>query len=333
MRDPSASTERFLSVSLRRPTPAISVRERRALPAHRYPRRDSNARTRLRRPVLYPLSYGGMRGILIARAASHTLGGMEPWRLLVSPADRAARNLAADHAVAESVRDGAAPPTLRFYTWRPPALSLGRGQPLALVDRDLARRRGIDVVRRPTGGQAILHDDELTYAVMLPAGHPLAAGGVLASYQRLHRGFVQGFAALGLRVDRGVERPASAAAAGPLCFAATGAHELSAAGVKLLGSAQTRVDGVLLQHGSVPFRHDPAVFDLLRQPRPAPLPGLRQLLSPAPTVGALIEALAAGVADALGAALRPGALSAAERRRRDVLVRVRYACGAWTARR
>ena len=258
---------------------------------------------------------------------------MESWRLLVSPADRGARNLATDEAVSEHVRDGASPPTLRFYTWRPAALSLGYGQPLAVVDADLACRHGIDLVRRPTGGQAILHNDELTYAVMLPREHPLAAGGVLASYERLSTGFERGFASLGLDARQGDWQPAASNGAGLLCFASPSTHELSANGVKLMGSAQTRLGGALLQHGSMPFAHDPRIYDLLRIPRPAELRGLRDLLAPAPTVGALIEALSTGFTQALSVALAPAQLTGAELQRRDELVQNRYGCTAWLSRR
>lgn len=258
---------------------------------------------------------------------------MESWRLLVSPADSGARNLATDQAVAEHVRDGASPPTLRFYTWRPAALSLGFGQPLTVVDVDLARRSGIDLVRRPTGGQAILHNDELTYAVMLPRTHALAAGGVLKSYERLSAGFKRGFAALGLDARQRDWQPAGSDGAGLLCFASPSTHELSAQGVKIMGSAQTRLGGALLQHGSVPFAHDPRVFDLLRLPRPATLRGLRDLLSSGPTVGALIEVLATGFTEALQVVLTPDQLTDSERARRDSLVESRFGADAWLARR
>jgi len=258
---------------------------------------------------------------------------MESWRLLVSSADSGARNLATDQAVAEHVRDGTSPPTLRFYTWRPAALSLGYGQLLAAVDADVALREGIDLVRRPTGGQAILHSDELTYAVMLPRTHALAAGGILSSYDRLSVGFERGFAALGLKAHKGDWQAAASDAEGLLCFASPSTHELSADGVKIMGSAQTRLGGALLQHGSIPFVHDPRIFDLLRLSRPVALRGLRDLQSPAPTVGALIEVLATGFVEALRVTLTPGNLSAAELTRREELVRKRYACESWLARR
>ena len=100
-----------------------------------------------------------------------------------------------------------------------------------------------------------------------------------------------------------------------------------------MGSAQTRLGGALLQHGSIPFAHDLRIHDLLRLPRPASPSGLRDLLSPAPTAGELIEVLATGFAQALRVALMPGSLSATELTRRDELVRKRYACESWLARR
>ena len=192
---------------------------------------------------------------------------MESWRLLVSPAETGAHNLAADQAVAEHVRDGAlaAPPCASIRGARPPsawatASRWRRWIPTWPIAAELTSSAA-----RPAG-QAILHNDELTYAVMLPRDHEFAAGGVLASYARLSTGF-----------ERGVCRPGSGRApgrmaanrvrrrrGGVLCFASPSTHELSAQGVKLMGSAQTRLGGALLQHGSIPFAHDPRIFDLLR---------------------------------------------------------------------
>jgi lipoate-protein ligase A len=122
---------------------------------------------------------------------------VETWRLLVDPAAAGARNMAVDQAIAEAVQRGDAPPTLRFYSWRPRALSLGYHQPLDLVDRSLARRLGLDVVRRITGGGALLHSDELTYAMAVPRRHRLVRGGVRASYVALTQGLAAVHSALG----------------------------------------------------------------------------------------------------------------------------------------
>src|SRR5690349_2496197 len=91
------------------------------------------------------------------------------WRLLNDPPASGAWNMAVDEALLEGVASGRSPATLRFYSWRPACLSLGYFQPFGIVDVSGCRARGVDVVRRPTGGRAILHDRELTYSLTLPA--------------------------------------------------------------------------------------------------------------------------------------------------------------------
>ncbi len=95
------------------------------------------------------------------------------WRLIIDEAPRSgAANMAIDQALAEAAAVGASPPTLRFYRWQPPAVSLGRHQPLNEINLEAVTERGYDVVRRPTGGRAILHTDELTYSVAAAAAEP-----------------------------------------------------------------------------------------------------------------------------------------------------------------
>ncbi|MBP8975043.1 MAG: hypothetical protein KBH93_14345, partial [Anaerolineae bacterium] len=107
------------------------------------------------------------------------------WRLLITPPADGPLNMAVDQAIMEAVAAGRVPPTLRFFAWTPPCLSLGYTQPVADVDRARLAARGWDLVRRMTGGRAILHTDELTYSVALPATDPVVAGGVVESYRRL----------------------------------------------------------------------------------------------------------------------------------------------------
>src|SRR5437879_11737154 len=109
----------------------------------------------------------------------------DTWRLLLDKPASGAWNLAVDEVLLDAVAAGAAPPTLRFYAWTPPCLSLGYFQPFDVVDVDGCWALGVDVVRRPTGGRAILHDRELTYSVVLPASVLGADGGVRPSYYRL----------------------------------------------------------------------------------------------------------------------------------------------------
>ncbi|HEY3477012.1 MAG TPA: hypothetical protein VGK56_20505, partial [Anaerolineales bacterium] len=119
------------------------------------------------------------------------------------PAARGAWNMAVDEAILEQTRagEGAFVPTLRLYAWDPACLSLGHAQPFADVARDRLEQRGWEVVRRPTGGRAILHVDELTYSVIGSAEEPVLAGGVLESYNRIAQALLAAVRNLGLPVE------------------------------------------------------------------------------------------------------------------------------------
>jgi lipoate-protein ligase A len=179
------------------------------------------------------------------------------WRLLLEHEPRVgAWNMALDEAIMDAVAEGAAPPTLRFYQWAPPCLSLGRRQPLAGVDIAQLRADGCEAVRRATGGWSILHTDELTYSVALTPDDPRANGPILDAYRKLSAGLVAGLALLG--VDAAMT-PASASGTHNLtaaCFEVPSAYEITARGRKLIGSAQARPNGRVLQHGSLPLTGD-----------------------------------------------------------------------------
>ncbi|MEJ2569461.1 MAG: hypothetical protein P8Y98_02880 [Anaerolineales bacterium] len=123
------------------------------------------------------------------------------WRLVRSAAARGAENMAVDDAVLQAVCENKSPCTLRVYAWQPPCLSLGYAQPFHDLDISRLDELGWDVVRRPTGGRAILHTDELTYALIAPDSHPAFSGGVLASYRKLSAALVRALENLGLDVD------------------------------------------------------------------------------------------------------------------------------------
>jgi len=166
--------------------------------------------------------------------------------------------MALDQAILERVAAGESPATVRLYAWAPPCLSLGHAQSIESVDHRSLRELGWNWVRRPTGGKAILHTDELTYSVCGIAGDPLFAGGVLASYQRLSAGLFRGLQLLGLGAElRLSPNPSpSTNASSPICFEVPAPFEITWAGRKLLGSAQLRRSGAVLQHGSLPLAGD-----------------------------------------------------------------------------
>ncbi len=175
----------------------------------------------------------------------------DAWRLLVDPPAGGAWNMAVDEVLLDGVADGDAPPTLRFYQWNPACLSLGYFQSFDVVDVDQCRALGIEVVRRPTGGRAILHDRELTYSVALPASVLGHDGGVLPSYYRLSLALQEGLSRLGVPATLAPESAVSGPEHGPICFDRPSAHEILLDGRKLVGSAQMRRGGGLLQHGSI----------------------------------------------------------------------------------
>lgn len=170
--------------------------------------------------------------------------------------------MAADEALLASVADGA-PPALRLYRWQPPALSLGHFQAEDDVDRAACARLGVEVVRRPTGGQGLLHGGDLTYAVVMPRPTG-AAGGVDAVYGLLAGAIIAGLRRLG--VDAAVARHDGPA--GPVCFAGQQGADLRVGERKLCGSAQVRRGGALLQHGSILLTRLPFDETDLFVPRP-----------------------------------------------------------------
>ena len=180
------------------------------------------------------------------------------WRLLDTGLQDGATNMAVDEAVLLAVAEGESPPTLRFYGWHPPCVSVGYAQSLrGEINLDACQRLGYTWVRRPTGGRAVLHIDELTYSVIAPQAEVRVAGDILTSYQRLSRGLVTGLALLGCHAVQAGRQPDSKQAdKSAACFDVSAHYEVTALGRKLVGSAQVRRRGVVLQHGALPLMGD-----------------------------------------------------------------------------
>ncbi len=176
------------------------------------------------------------------------------WRLILSDPISGPMNMALDEAILEAVRNDQVPPTLRFYSWNPPCLSIGYAQPVDDADRGAMKELGWDLVRRPTGGKAILHTDEITYSISASADHPVFEGGVLPSYERISLALIAGLERLGLEPELNVAGPLEPSNGNPVCFQNPGAYEITVAGKKLVGSAQLRRSGAVLQHGSLPLQ-------------------------------------------------------------------------------
>src|SRR5512145_772748 len=183
---------------------------------------------------------------------------MNTWRLILTSPARGAWNMAVDEAILEHIGRGASLPTLRLYAWDPACLSLGYAQPFTDVDTARLRARGWEVVRRLTGGRAILHTDELTYSVTGPATEPILAGSVLESYNRLAQALLHAVKDIGLSVEmkEAVGHTSGVTHANPVCFEVPSSYEITVGGKKLIGSAQARKKEGVLQHGSLPLTGD-----------------------------------------------------------------------------
>jgi lipoate-protein ligase A len=260
------------------------------------------------------------------------------WRLLIDPPHDGIFNMAVDEALLEETAAGRSLPTLRFFAWEPPTLSLGFAQPVADVNRDALRRLGWGLVRRPTGGRAILHTDELTYSVTAPESHPLMQGGVLESYRRISLGLIAGLHLLGVEVQ--AEAGTRGRAAGnPVCFEIPSQYEISAGGKKLIGSAQARRPGGVLQHGAFPLHGDLArILQVLAGPQIPPERVHRRAATLADLLGREVswqeaaDAVTRGFTEAFGIEFRVGELTEEEKSRADALAHGKYGTAEWTNR-
>lgn len=277
------------------------------------------------------------------------------WRVIYSAAARGAWNMAVDEAILESAGSGEGLTTLRLYAWRPACLSLGMAQPFADVDRVGLARRGWHVVRRPTGGRAILHTDELTYSICGSQSEPCLTGGVLESYRRIAGALLWALRLLGVeaKTSEGSGRTASFHNTGrdqvgrsfdPVCFTEPSNYEITAFGKKLIGSAQARRGEAVLQHGTLPLSGDlRRIVQVLRYGSQAERQAAAsRLTSRAVTIEEVLgrpvsweEAAAAmqqGFQEVLGLAFEQGELSSRELKRAAEIEAQKYASQDWTER-
>ena len=247
--------------------------------------------------------------------------------------------MAVDEALLRCMAEGG-DPVLRLYGFAPPCLSLGRFQSAAdLGDGELRRRDRVDLVRRPTGGRAVLHDDEVTYAVVLGRGH-LQPFTKRAAYRASAAILLRLLPALGVH---GAVQPGTAGTPpqdpDPDCYRTTAEYEITAGRQKLVGSAQTTTRDAALQHGTIPLSTAYTRIERYLRPRSPALPGAPR---PAATSVAresgrgrtyeeALHLLATAAATCLQ--VRPSVLSDAEARLARELEETRYSCPRWTCGR
>jgi lipoate-protein ligase A len=218
--------------------------------------------------------------------------------------------MARDHALADVL-----PPNegvLRLYRWDPPTISFGRNEPArGIYDEEEGVRRGVGFVRRPTGGRAVLHHQELTYALVVPVAE---VGGLRRTYRLINRGLLAGLQRLGAGATLApASGPALPPDSGP-CFRAPAEGEVTALGRKLIGSAQVKLGETILQHGSLILDGDQDLLRTLRGDR-EPVPAsatLRSLLGGLPSVDRLGLAIQEGLAHTLGGTWESGSYRKAE---------------------
>jgi lipoate-protein ligase A len=269
---------------------------------------------------------------------------MTTWRLIFDEPASGAWNMAVDEAILEHAGRGDSLPTLRLYAWNPACLSLGYAQPYADVDEARLAAHGWDVVRRPTGGRAILHTDELTYSVCTAPHEPIMDGTVLESYNRIARALVAACHTLGLPVGMEEHTPPAAATKGAVCFEVPSAYEIVLNGKKLIGSAQARKREGILQHGSLPLYGDLTriVQALAFESEQTRADAAERLLKRATTAESYLgraidwetaaQALVGAFRQELGITFERGQISEAEKARAEDLFQKKYAHPEWNRR-
>jgi len=186
------------------------------------------------------------------------------WQVLDTGIENASFNMALDEVLMERSLQGVLKaPLFRFYGWDKPSISIGRYQSIQKDIRvDNCQRAQIPLVRRPTGGRAVFHDDEMTYSVTIPPNHPWAQNSLMQTFSMISHILVEGMINIGLEVD--FEKQAHGIKSYPhqaSCFASTTPYEVTLQGIKIIGSAQYRHQGAILQQGSILISVNPFISD------------------------------------------------------------------------
>ncbi len=261
-----------------------------------------------------------------------------PYRFLDTGSNSAALNMAIDEAILTFHLRGATPPTLRAFAWERPAISLGRFQDAQreiLVEK--CAEQGVDLVRRPTGGRAVLHVDEFTYSMTISTDYGVP-GGVLAAYAWLARGIIAALEPFGIHSEVSTNRVSKQQTAA--CFAFSTQADLTSNGRKLVGSAQVWKENTVLQQGTVPLEDRGALlFSLFNYPtdeeRQAALAAYEEIAASVRTFALEVtweqmrDAFVRGFSTALGVPFEPAALSEDEWRLARRLAETKYAYLDW----
>jgi lipoate-protein ligase A len=269
------------------------------------------------------------------------------WRVTLTQPASGAWNMAVDEAILESIQAGESLPVLRLFAWSPPCLSLGHAQPFTDINFARLTALGWDVVRRITGGRAILHTDEMTYSVIGPNNEPRLEGGVIESYRRLSVALLAALDDLGLparALSKSTSGSQNSQDQKPVCFEVPSNYEITVHGKKLIGSAQARKKTAILQHGTLPLYGDlTRIINVLNFPDEASRDEAKgRLLNRATTVETELnkpiswDQAASAFIDAfektLNISFRESEITPAELSRTVKLIKEKYAHPSWTER-
>ncbi|MCY8009304.1 lipoate--protein ligase family protein [Bacillus haynesii] len=275
----------------------------------------------------------------------------ETWRFIDSGRQDPAFNMALDEALLYWHSENKIPPTIRFYGWNPPTLSVGYFQNIEKeINLDAVKKHGLGFVRRPTGGRGVLHDQELTYSVIVSEEHPEMPKTVTEAYRVISEGILEGFRELGLdayfaiprteKEKQSLKNPRSS-----VCFDAPSWYELVVEGRKVAGSAQTRQKGVILQHGSILLDLDEdKLFDLfiykndrlrerMQRNFKQKAVAINELTKDKVTIEEASEAFKKGFGKGLNIHLEPYELTEEETEFVADLAKTKYAADEWNYRR
>jgi len=272
------------------------------------------------------------------------------WRFLETGINNAAMNMAIDEAILLCHSQKKVPPTLRFYTWEPAGLTLGYFQKIEKeVDRQGCLDNNVDYVRRLTGGRAVLHDRDFTYSVIVLEDNPLIPKGILDSYRKLSKGIITGLNFLGVQAqvvslaeDDNKKKKKELSVA---CFDSASWYEVVIDGKKIVGSAQNRKEGVLLQHGSILLDLDiDKLFSVLKTPSEKVKErikrdfshraiSLQTVLDKKIIYEDLIQPMRKGFAEALGIKLIDGVLTEEESLLAEKIYQEKYNSVEWNEKR
>jgi lipoate-protein ligase A len=259
---------------------------------------------------------------------------MTTWRLIDSGPGESAFNMALDEALALSVRAARAPITLRLYRWDRPAVTLGAFQKTADLDHSFCEQASIPILRRPTGGRAILHGDEVTYSFAAPHEGRFR-DGLLRTYHALAEVFIAAFRSLGIpcTMKNHPER-GNVLMRSPLCFRSVSFGEITSNGNKLVGSAQRRWTDGFLQQGSIPLSIDSRLLEQVfpaasREHRQVSFSGLHSI-KPGIDSTVVQHALKRSFEETFGVSLVQGFPTGEELELARQLAEGKYRSPAWT---